>query len=326
MTKALQYYRENEVVNNELYRTQVTDLIVVKDEFHAIWPNLAPGKSLINKIGSASGVEFLPSIKTDPEYGDEIINPDGSRLRKQCGVTIVVQGRKMRPDGSWQYSSPCPYTFNWDDRAELDFLADEEAGKGKYNSPIKKRKHVLELKKFGTQRASTGAQLKVIRELTGMPTAFKEQELTQSGWKMSFSQIIKSEKHQAAEAHAKIENIRNGGQIGQGIESASLQLTGVSAGFENTFDRPDEQPEVVGEVENDSYSSGYTPPETITPEPDPIPDVSECRVNVEKMLGDERTPQDFRKWAKGELEKYQYSDDVCNFVAGEIRTKVFREV
>lgn len=242
MNNALTYYRPEEVVQNELYSTQVTELVVTKDEFHAIWPNLAPGKSLINKIGSASGVEFLPNTRIDTVYGDVVMNADGSQVKKPCGVRCIKQGQKMRPDGSMQISSPCTYEFNWEDRAELDFIADEESNKGKYKTPLARKKHVLELKKFASQRASTGAELMVIRELTGMPTGFKEAELKAGGWVMKFSQICKSKAHQEAEAKARIDNIRNGGAIASGINETAGLLTGetvdVGADFDNYFDRP----------------------------------------------------------------------------------------
>jgi hypothetical protein len=76
------------------------------------------------------------------------------------------------PDGSWRTSTPQEYEFDVQTRAEEDFLNDS---KGKYSTEIAKKKHVLELRKVARQRASTGARLRVIRELLGIPIAFSHE-------------------------------------------------------------------------------------------------------------------------------------------------------
>jgi hypothetical protein len=77
------------------------------------------------------------------------------------------------PDGSYRTSSVQQYEFDVDVRSEEDFLNDK---KGRYTSDIEKRKHVLELKKVARQRAATGARLRVIRELVGIPIAFSKDD------------------------------------------------------------------------------------------------------------------------------------------------------
>jgi len=298
-TNPLTYYRENEVVQNELYSTQVTEIVVGPDMFHNISGNLYPAKGLTNNIGSAAGIEFFPAVRTDTVYGDEVIQSDGLHIRKACGIKCTKQGRKMRPDGSWQTSSPCTYEFNWEDRAELDFIATPE----KYSSDIAKRKHILELKKFASQRASTGAELMVIRELTGMPTAFKKAELDAAGSVMMFSQIVKSKALQEAEARAYIDNIRNGGRIASDINETASMLTGgeadVQEDFNNKFTRP-----------------GKTEPEKTEPDDSEIK--KQATAMLDKLPGVNKDAYDF--YSKT-INDNQWSDDVCAWAVEDIGKK-----
>lgn len=241
---------EEELVDNGTYKSLVSVIDINPSMFHKIWPNYYPTKGLSNQIGSAMGIEFLSNVKIEDVYGDIIENADGSKVKKTAGVRCVKQGKRRRPDGTWQLSSPCSYVFNWNDRAELDILADaeKEPNKQKYhfpNNPAKQqreqRKHILELKKFADQRASTGAELMVIRELTGMETSFKEADIKKG--QIVVSQIVESDSLQKAKAKAQIDNIRLGGQSANNINDAAMLLTGnnpeVEKEFDEKFDRPD---------------------------------------------------------------------------------------
>ena len=259
MNKQLEKYKgklvfttEEEIIDNGTYKTLITVIDINKTMFHSIFPGFYPRKGLTDQIGSAMGIEFTSNIKIEDVYGDIVEMPDGSKVKKTAGVRCVKQGKRRRPDGTWQLSSPCSYVFNWNDRAELDFLADIEKASGqKYhfpNNPDKQRreqrKHILELKKFADQRASTGAALMVIRELTGMETSFKDTDI-QKG-QIVLSQIIESEAFQNRKAQAEIDNIRLGGLSAQKIDNAAFLLTGgktnVAEGFDEKFDRPDNKP------------------------------------------------------------------------------------
>ena len=147
------------------------------------------------------------------------------------------------------YSSPCTYEFNWEDRAEEDFLKDmDNIGqswndgnpKAKYNFPdnpgkqaVMRRKHVLELKKFAAARASTGAELIVIRELTGMPTGFKPNELINNT--IVVSQVCKSSEQQKKDAEAGWLSVINGGRKAEQIDDASNLLTGKKIDSQEDF-------------------------------------------------------------------------------------------
>ena len=214
---ALVLTSQEEQIETPFYTTMITEIKIKPDMFHKIWPGYYPRKELTNQIGAGMGIDFMPTVRIDNVYGDEIKRPDGTIVSPITGIRCFKQGRKMRPDGSFQLSDPQPYEFNWIDRAELDFIADQENGGKKYGSELAKRKHTLELKKFATQRAGTGAELAVIRNLTGMATSFKDADIKKG--LIVVSQIIKSTEHVAIEARAKVENIRNGGKLADNIKS-----------------------------------------------------------------------------------------------------------
>ncbi len=249
--KALILTTQEEQVDTPFYESMITEIRISPDMFHKIYPGYYPKKELTNQIGAGMGIDFLPNVRLENVYGDEVTYPDGRKVRPITGLRCFKQGRRMRPDGSYQLSDPQPYEFNWEDRAELDFLADEEKGGKRYGTPTKKRQHVLELKKFATQRAGTGAELAVIRNLTGMPTGFKDADL-KSGL-MVVSQIVKSKEYQAEEAKAKIDNIRNGGLIADNLNNVAGLLTGntpdIQDDFNNKFERPEPMTDVTPEPE-----------------------------------------------------------------------------
>lgn len=158
--------------------------------------NMYPGKSATNRISDAAGVSFLHSVGGTREVGSW----SSVKVAKQSGgfwqatgeykVIGFAQGQRLKPDGSPRLSSVREYEFNVVDRANEDFLKDYSKGpEAKYTTEVAALKHLLELKKFSTQRASTGAELGVVRELVGMPTAFKRDQI---GKPMVFSQIVEN--------------------------------------------------------------------------------------------------------------------------------------
>lgn len=192
--KALVYAKREEIeAVGEQFESIVTVLEPAAEDFtHVGQGNYYPGKSLTNRISDASGVAFTENCGTREEG-----NFNSIRIEKVDGILQVVgdfsiigwaQGYRLKPDGSRRTSSVNEYAFNIVDRCNLDILADT---KGRYQSIADIRKHLLELKKFATQRASTGAELRVIRELVGMPTAFKEADTKKP---LILSQTVESTK------------------------------------------------------------------------------------------------------------------------------------
>ena len=116
--------------------------------------NFMPSRDKTDQIGSAAGITFV---------------------EEACAVTKIeprvwvgrATARRMARDGSTQTMVA---EYEWD--AELRAEENAKAASGpKYD------RELMQCRKFGRQRADTGARLRVIRALTGIPTAFKQADL-----------------------------------------------------------------------------------------------------------------------------------------------------
>lgn len=130
-----------------------------------------PKREIVDRIGEATGLIFIhEGCKTWTEtYDDDIAG-------KRMVYVSEQQAKKRMSDGSWRTSSVQAYEFDPVMRAMLDY------GVTELNAQTKQQKDrwgkktlaqtILEYTKVARQRAETGARLRVIRELTNMPTAF----------------------------------------------------------------------------------------------------------------------------------------------------------
>jgi len=146
----------------KMFIAQVTVLHATPNDFHdyPINGKMMPKGYHVDRIGEAAGVEFIPEHCGTRKEGENV-------------WVGFAQGKRRMGDGTYRSSSKQDYEFDVDTRAEEDFLNDK---KGKYKTETDKRKHFLELKKFARQRASSGARLRVIRELVGIPIAFGKED------------------------------------------------------------------------------------------------------------------------------------------------------
>lgn len=163
---ALVFVKEEDLRTQTMFVPEITVLHADPTDFHNITGNFMPKGYQTDKIGQASGVSFVQ---------------EGCGSRKE-GENIFVgyaQGKKRLPDGSWRFSSVCEYEFDVDVRSQEDFAADAKKSDRdrKYKTEADRASHILQLKKFARQRANTGARLRVIRELTGMPISFKRDQI-----------------------------------------------------------------------------------------------------------------------------------------------------
>jgi hypothetical protein len=115
-------------------------------------------------------------------------------IREKAGINITRQetvkrgeytwvtsgaGEKRQPDGS-MLTDMASYEFDAEKRAELDAINQPD----KYGSAIGKRKHVLELCKFGEQRSVTGFQHALIHKLAHIARSFKTPDELMRGMKI----------------------------------------------------------------------------------------------------------------------------------------------
>jgi hypothetical protein len=194
--KGLRFGSELDFQTAPVFHTEVTELAVLpKDAYHTLeGGSVMPKKPLTNAIGDAVGVVYTENCGT----------------RKGPGKYEVIgwaQGRKRMPDGTWKTSKVCEYSFDPEVRSEIDFNTDErkDAKDRKYAREIDQKKHVLDLRKFSTQRASTGAALMVIRDLANVPTAFKAHEINQP---MLFTRIALNTDELLQDPRARAEIVR----------------------------------------------------------------------------------------------------------------------
>lgn len=130
-----------------------------------------PKREIVDRIGEATGLVFIrEGCRTWTEtYDDEIAGKRTVYISEQ-------QAKKRMSDGSWRTSSVQVYEFDPVMRAMIDFNVTELNAQTKMAKKDNKGKTlaqtILEYTKVARQRAETGARLRVIRELTNMPTAF----------------------------------------------------------------------------------------------------------------------------------------------------------
>ena len=158
---------ENMEAKVELYRTEVTEIAFTAKDFHTINSKQMPNKAATDRIGEACGIQFIQAAcRVTTETLDDPL----------CGRHTVyraeAQGKIRMPDGSWRTSTVDEYEFDPVLRAMLDKGVTELNEKTK---PLV-AKAILEYTKVARQRAATGARLRVIRQLTGMPAAFEKDE------------------------------------------------------------------------------------------------------------------------------------------------------
>lgn len=163
------FVTEEDLRTHTMFIPEVVVIHAAPDDFHNISGNYMPKGYQTDRIGEASGISFIDSACS---------------TRKESEYVWIgrSQGQKRSPDGTWRKSHVHEYEFDAEKRSQEDFLNHPD----RYSTEILKKKRLLELARFGRQKAGTGAHLKVIRELTGMPISFKQQEVHKA---MVFSRV-----------------------------------------------------------------------------------------------------------------------------------------
>jgi hypothetical protein len=160
-----------------------------------------PSKGATNRIGDAAGVSFIEGVGGTREEGNAtaikvVEHKNGDRpsyfqIEGHYRIIGTAQGERLKPDGTPRRSSVCEYGFDVVQRTNEAILNDLGNEKPILTTEIACRKKFLELQKFGVQKARTGAELAVIRELVGMNTGFDKADV-EKGCQMLFSQVIEN--------------------------------------------------------------------------------------------------------------------------------------
>jgi hypothetical protein len=179
--------RKNGFPQVDLYRTEITEISIdKKEQCFTINKKYMPKREMVDRIGEAAGVIFTKGETKSNVFEDFACG-------KHTVFTGIAQGKVRMPDGTWRHSSICEYEFNPTLRAMLDYevteltpqtktyykkvWSDAEQKKVRGTSGNTLATAILEYQKTGRQRANTGARLRVIRELVGLPIALTEEQI-----------------------------------------------------------------------------------------------------------------------------------------------------
>jgi hypothetical protein len=196
---------EGDFLSSEpLFKPQITEIILElpegnSDESADCWNiqgKIAPKRHTIDRIGEAAGVSFIAEqSKNRVEMRDD---PIGGK--RQVFVS-EQQGKVRMPDGSWKTSSLQSYEFdpvlraledqklNTIDEKPLSYQATKKGKNGSTYQGKPTGQIVLENNKRGRMMAETGARLRVIKELTAMPTALTRE---QAGKPLTFGRWVQN--------------------------------------------------------------------------------------------------------------------------------------
>ena len=235
-----------------LFKPEVSEIKLNKEnDCFNISGKFMPKREVVDRIGEASGIDFI--------FGEvRNVTVEDDTCGKRTVYTAVAQGRKMMSDGSYRMSSKCDYEFDPVLRAMLDYNVTELTEKTKqqkkknakgeeYGSTL--ARYILELQKVATQRANTGARLRVIRELVGMPTAFDSKDIDKP---LYFGRMVQNTEYIL--------------KTPEGRTMATAKALGMD--ISTLFGRPSLPPAAATVVED----ADITPAEKTNPEPEQKPE------------------------------------------------------
>jgi len=162
----ISYVRPEDLETAALFIPVVSIIKPTHDDFYDPIPGIGimAKPPLVNLLREKAGIEIL---RTETEKRGEYI------------WHAHVYGQRRQPDGT-MIPDDSSYEFDAEKRAELDAINQPT----KYGTEIAKRKHLLELAKFGDQRAVTGAQHSLIHKLAHVARSFKTPEELMKGMKV----------------------------------------------------------------------------------------------------------------------------------------------
>lgn len=154
---------ERDLVTTSKFRVIVQAIPTARSDFHdrAINGGYVPKKHHVDAIGRYAGVDF----------GGPCAENCSTKKTEKYVWTAQAQGRKRGPDGAWEYSAIEFYEF------DASIMAAKDAGA---DTGQKYEKQLREYANHGMARATTGARLRVIRQLLHMPTAFTDTDFNRS--------------------------------------------------------------------------------------------------------------------------------------------------
>ncbi len=183
--------RDNLESRTKLYRTEVTQIKAKPEEFHKVNGKFMPNKAVTDRIGEANGIQFIDKNC----YVETQIRPAIAGLPERSVYVGYAQGKVRMPDGNWRESTVENYEFDPTLRAVEDAPNKKDYGKPAGYDPFdsanksKLNRDILAYIKPAMARAATGARLRVIRQLSGMPETFTAEEINRP---LAFARIVQN--------------------------------------------------------------------------------------------------------------------------------------
>jgi len=214
----------------EEFEPVVTEIkIDIKKDFSDIGNgNYMPKPELMYKIAEAAGISGGDKSLYEPIIEEIDINPmlcksieDEPLFRKMTvGYRVTKYATRIQEDGTPLRSSPCTCAFHvWNRCLELwekeEVYTEGYTKKGKYpnkyDSKFKRKSHFASEMKFAQAKAETKSYLKAIRELAGLMTGYRQEDLI-SG-RLSFVKIRRSHGSIKMETAARLAALSQGKQL-----------------------------------------------------------------------------------------------------------------
>jgi hypothetical protein len=254
--KSLVYARREEISEiSPQYEPIVTAIEYSPDDFDNLGGNMYLAKSGLNRLSEASGISYTENCGTRESGSFREVEVEfdtqGQFWYAKGSFAIIgwAQGVRIKPDGTERRSSVNEYEFNVVDRANEQFLKDADGNKY-ISSKIKAMKKLTEIKKFATQRAKTGAQLGVVRELAAVPTAFKPNQLQQSNHTIVVSQVVESSQYKADIARELMKTPDGRQAVASAVFGNTAKLYGQNAVEDQRVVSPDiDDDPIIGSAE-----------------------------------------------------------------------------
>ncbi len=286
--KGMTFARREDLENvSQQYQPLVTIVEFQAGDFTRLGSDKSyyPSKGATNRIGDAAGVSFIEGVGGTREEGNATAykvvehkngnKPSYFQIEGHYRIIGTAQGERLKPDGTPRRSSVCEYGFDVVQRTNEAILNDLGYETPTLTTEIACRKKFLELQKFGVQKARTGAELAVIRELVGMNTGFEKKDV-EKGCQMLFSQVIENNTFKIQVLAEVMKTPDGRAAVTQALFGATRSVFGPGAVPEQ---EPAKQiPRTVdvesGEViEQPAAEEGQVPmfPEEESPKPEPSP-------------------------------------------------------
>lgn len=189
--------------------------------------NFMPTPNMMYKIAEACGISGGEKSDSQPIIEEIDINPmlckpldANPTIRKMTvGRKVSKYSTRIQEDGSLLRSSVCTSEYNVWERCLEAWSIEEMHSEGytkqmkypaKYENMYKRRKHFDSELKFAHAKAETKAHLKTIRELAGLMTGYRKEDL--SSGRLIFAKVRKSRQILQAETAAHLAAISQGHQ------------------------------------------------------------------------------------------------------------------